>query len=167
MPAKDDIETTQLEMGHLSIDMVPVENWENNVRAILSQAQWQRLSRQRAERLGQRCEVCKRIQPPLHLHERWGYCEDTKKQVLVGLISLCGDCHGVVHFGLSELRGQALAALDHLCVVNGWTKREALSHLAESIGTWERRSKERWSLDVSFLDTLSELKAGTVPNPQP
>ena len=99
------------------------------------------------------CEICsgRGSRWPVECHERWRYDEKTKIQLLKGLIALCPDCHMVKHFGRSTAIGKQEEAYQHLMAVNEWTRSYADIYIRDIFKIWERRSKERWTLDISWL----------------
>ena len=47
----------------------------------------------------------------MEAHERWIYDAPTGAQALRRLICLSTQCHTVTHFGLAQIKGQAVEAL--------------------------------------------------------
>ena len=60
-------------------------------------------------------------------------------------------CHEVKHIGHSRLSGRDVAARHHLAKVNAWTGVEVDGHISKALGTWERRSRHPWTLDLQIL----------------
>lgn len=137
----------------LSIDLVPSSSWTNNVRAVVSQKQWDYLRNQVYAKAYHICEICGGVGPkhPVECHEIWSY--DNKKfiQKLEGMIALCPDCHMVKHIGLAEVRGLRNKAVRHLMTVNKMTNKQAESYIADSFKEWSIRSQSNWALDLTHL----------------
>ena len=138
----------------LTIELVPKGQWGANLRSELSSGEWNRLRRATYKAADYRCEVCGGVGPkwPVECHERWRYDEGTKVQHLDGLIALCPSCHEVKHIGRAQAIGRMDHALAHLMKVNRWSGEHALAYIDESFQTWARRSKEDWTLDLSWLE---------------
>jgi hypothetical protein len=75
-----------------------------NVRSNVPKAVWDRLRRQVAADVGQRCEICggRGWRWPVECHERWDYDDDRKIQRLERLVALCPACHEAKHAGLAR-----------------------------------------------------------------
>lgn len=67
------------------------------------------------------------------------------------MLALCPDCHGVKHFGFSQIQGKSEAALQHYMKVNGLDREEAEKAIAKSFDVWAKRSEKEWALDISIL----------------
>src|ERR1700722_267423 len=99
----------------LTIELVPSSSFYQNVRAVLSPAQWRTLSKQVRSEAYDICEICgASSEQSLDCHEIWNYDDKKQIQKLVGLRALCKKCHGVKHFGLSQIRGAGEQSLKHL-----------------------------------------------------
>lgn len=145
----------------LTVDLVPMSSWQDNVRTRESKATWDRLRKATYRRAGYVCEVCgengkdQGREWPVECHEIWEYNEQTRVQKLVGLIALCPACHEVKHTGRTvKLGGQAARAcvMARLVRVNGWTPQAAELHVREAFQVWERRSRQDWTLDLTFIE---------------
>jgi hypothetical protein len=84
-------------------------------------------------------------------HEIWHYDDARGIQKLVELVTLCSPCHRVKHFGLALSRGEHKEAFAHLAAVNGWPEKLAMLYVALCFAIWQRRSKRRWKLDLTWL----------------
>jgi len=142
-------------MPKLTIELVPKGQWGANLRSELPKSEWDRLRRATYAKAGHRCEICGGRGPkwPVECHERWRYDEETKVQHLEGLIALCPSCHRVKHMGRTMSIGQGDAAMRQLMKVNGWSHSDAVHYVEAAFETWARRSRERWTLDLSWLET--------------
>ena len=139
----------------LTVELVPSTCWYTNVRSNVSKAVWDRLRRRVAAEAGRRCEVCggRGRRWPVECHEVWHYDDETKVQRLEGLVALCPACHEVKHAGLASKRGRLPAVVEHLAVVNGWSVADAELYLEVAFEQWAARSRHRWALDISALQT--------------
>ena len=142
----------------LTVELVPQGQWGANLRSELPKAEWDRLRKATYASAGHRCEICggKGRTWPVECHERWRYDEDTKTQHLEGLIALCPMCHKVKHIGRSMAVGEGGQAKRHLMKVNGWSEGETITYLEGVFATWQRRSSEKWALDISWLEKEHE-----------
>jgi len=143
----------------LAIDLVPLNNWGQNVRTQCPDKVWDRLRRITYRNAKHRCEICGETgldqgrTHPVECHEIWVIDEEKKIQRLDGLIALCPLCHEVIHAGRTvKVKGpEGLAAiLDRLCRVNGWTLKQSGDHFREAFATWQKRSQHRYELDISW-----------------
>lgn len=137
----------------LTIELIPQTSWMNNVRAVLTDKQWNILRSIVADRAWNVCEICGGVGPnhPVECHEIWEYNEKSKTRRLAGMVALCPDCHLVKHFGFARTQGKEEQALKHLMKVNGMTKKEAKAYVSEAFQTWINRSQIDWKLDLSGL----------------
>ena len=142
-----------LDPPKLTIELVPKGQWGANLRSELPKSEWDALRKATYAAAGHRCEICggKGRKWPVECHERWHYDETTKVQHLVGLIALCPACHEVKHIGRAGAVGRGKQAMQHLMKVNKWSLQEASDYINNAFETWERRSREGWSLDISWL----------------
>jgi len=138
----------------LTLDLVPSSCWYNNVRALLTQTQWNKIKSQVSDKAHNVCEICGGIgsKHPVECHEVWEYNEKTLIQKLVKLIALCPDCHSVKHFGLAQIQNKGRKALKHLMKINKITKKAAEKYIADSFMEWAERSGKNWKLDISYLE---------------
>ena len=69
------------------------------------------------------------------------------------MIALCPNCHEVIHFGLAEIRGRGVQALQQLIRVNDIrVPEEAIDLIKAAQREWDERSSHPWEVDVSWLD---------------
>jgi len=142
----------------LTIELVPKGQWGANLRSELPKAEWDRLRKAAYAKAGHRCEICGGKGPkwPVECHERWYYDEATKTQHLEGLIALCPSCHEVKHIGRADAMGRIMPAIQHLMKVNEWDIDKALTYVDDCFRLWAKRSQEKWSLDLSWLEKSSK-----------
>lgn len=137
----------------LTIELVPASSWFNNVRAVLTKAQWDILRKKVYSEAYNTCQICGGIGPkhPVECHEIWHY-DDTKLiQKLEGMTALCPNCHMVKHIGLAGIQNRGEQALKHLMKVNKMTKKEAEDYILKSFEKWGERSSKTWKLDIDHL----------------
>ena len=137
----------------LELDLVPASSWFSNVRAFVSQKQWDSIRHKVYVKANKVCEICGGVGPkhPVECHEIFEYDKENLVQKLTGMIALCPDCHATKHFGLAELQGKRAKVLKHLMKVNKITKVEAEKYISEQFIIWAKRSKRKWALDISLL----------------
>jgi len=137
----------------LTIGLVPKSSWLNNVRAIVTDKQWDTIRSSVYSKAYYMCEICGEVGPnhPVECHEIWSYDDKSLIQKLEGMISLCPNCHMVKHIGLAQIQGKFNKALKHFMHVNGLDKDKAVKLIDDSFKIWEKRSKKKWILDLSHL----------------
>jgi len=137
----------------LTIELVPKTSWFTNLRSILPREDWDMVRHATYKSADYHCEICggRGEAHPVECHEIWGYDDDQHRQVLIGLIALCPDCHRVKHIGLAQVRGAYPEALQHLARVNGWSIREAETYVALAFRKWRDRNHFKWEVDISFI----------------
>jgi hypothetical protein len=137
----------------LTIELVPLTSWLNNVRDILTKSQWDNLKSKVASQAYYQCEICGDVGPrhPVECHEIWSY--DSKKfiQNLKGLIALCPNCHMVKHMGLARVQGKEELAIKHFMKVNKLNRKQAELHIQKAFETWAERSQKEWKLNIDHL----------------
>jgi hypothetical protein len=138
----------------LRVELVPKTSWYADLRELLDEDTWERISAEVAERAGYRCEICGGQGPkhrPVECHELWRYDERVRVQALVRVVALCPDCHTVQHMGFANMHGGGTQARAHLARVNGWSLARTDAHIAEAFRVWAQRNQGPWILDVSGL----------------
>ncbi len=137
----------------LTIELVPATCWFSNVRAVLTNKQWDVLKHRVYSAAYDTCEICGGIGPkhPVECHEIWHYDDKKLIQKLVGMIALCPDCHMVKHIGLAQIQKKGDLAIKHLMKVNKLKKTDAEKYVAECFKKWAERSQKKWKLDISHL----------------
>ena len=88
----------------------------------------------------------------MECHEIWEYDDVNHIQKLIGLISLCPNCHLVKHIGRAIAMGNEKIPLNQLAKVNKWTTLQVEQHVIESFKLHKQRSKFKWTLDLSLLE---------------
>jgi 5-methylcytosine-specific restriction endonuclease McrA len=143
----------------LTIELVPKTSWYSNVRSNVSKAEWDRIRKKSYENANHVCEVCGDVgtnqgyKHKLECHEIWQYDDQALTQTLTGLVSLCPYCHLAKHPGLAQMNGKLGIVLKQLQRVNQISVEEAGAMLNEAFEIWRNRSKNNYTLDISFLET--------------
>lgn len=137
----------------LTIDLIPATSFFNNVRAVLTQGQWDIVRKQVYDAAWHVCQICggKGPKHPVEAHEIWEYDDKKHIQKLVGMIALCPACHQVKHIGLAQLNGNFDKALGHLMKVNKLSKKKAVDYIEGQFKIWNTRSQYNWTLDIASL----------------
>ena len=142
----------------LTIELVPKSSWYSNVRSNVSKAEWDRLRHNSYEQAGHICEICGDVgtnqgyRHNLECHEIWDYDDVSLTQTLTGLVSLCPHCHTAKHPGLAQINGKLGIVVKQLQKVNDITLADAERLLSEAFVKYRERSKNKYTLDISFLD---------------
>lgn len=138
----------------LTIELVPEQLFFSNLRNAVGTTDWDILRRDAYAKAGHRCEICsgKGVKWPVECHEVWQYDDKVQLQKLLGLQALCPDCHGVKHFGRTQLMGREEEALAHLMKVNSWSEHEARAYVWEAFSKWAERSAHhfQWRQDLTW-----------------
>lgn len=154
----------------LTVELVPQTAMYKNIRSVMTGDQWHRLSRDTYKKARYRCEICgcKGDRWPVECHEVWHYDDKNHTQTLVRLIALCPPCHGVKHFGHSQLKGNGDQAFLHFRQINGLSAKEAKRYLYQAFAKWRERSQHRWTLEVSLVhQLLRDLGSSKVDSSNP
>lgn len=139
----------------LTPELIPYSMHGKNVRAVLSAEDWQAVARHSYKEAGYRCEICG-AKGKLECHEIWQFNDRNLVQSLVGLITLCPDCHRVKHIGLARKMGWYGDALEHMAKINGISKSKARQHIEYAeVGVKNRR--EEYDLDLSYLNNYKKV----------
>lgn len=133
--------------------MVPQPLWGKNLRAVLEQADWDRVRKKAYQNSGYRCHVCggKGKDWPVEADEAWYYDNNAAVSVLKGLVALCPDCHAIRHWGRTSKMGDLDAAFARLMKLNQWTKEATQLVVDEAFREWHDRSEKDWDVDYSWI----------------
>ena len=141
----------------LLVELIPRTCHYSNVRTTVKPSEWDKIRFISYEKAGNKCEVCgdtgknQGYKHNVECHEIWDYDDENKVQKLVGLVSLCPNCHQVKHIGRAMAMGREKMAFNQLIKVNKWSLSEVEKHIAESFILHKERSKHEWELDLSIL----------------
>lgn len=139
----------------LTPELIPYKMHGKNVRAVLSQEDWQTVARHSYKEAGHRCEICN-VKGRLECHEIWQFNDKKLIQSLTGLITLCPDCHRVKHIGLARKMGWYGDALEHMAKVNQVSKKRAKQHI-EYAEIAVKNRKEEYQLDLTYLNQYKKI----------
>lgn len=95
----------------LTIELVPSTDFYSNVRSNVTQKEWDVIRKKSYERASNKCEICgdagtnQGVKHKVECHEIWEYNDESHIQKLIGLISLCPNCHKTKHAGLAQIKG--------------------------------------------------------------
>ena len=135
----------------LTLELVPSTAHYKNVRQILTKTQWDILSKQVRSAVYDTCEICGNDNGRTDCHETWFYDDHNLVQKLIGLQCLCKNCHGVKHFGFSQIQGKGERMLLHFMKINNLNRKDAEEAINKSFEVWKKRSQKQWKLDISIL----------------
>ena len=141
----------------LTSELVPKTSWYDNVRSKVSSNEWDIIRKTSYEAAGNKCEICgdtgknQGFNHNVECHEIWSYDDKNYIQKLIGLISLCPNCHKVKHPGLAQIKGESDIVIKQLMKVNDITKKEAEDYLENVFKIWRIRSKTNWTVDITYL----------------
>ncbi len=137
----------------LEIELVPETCWFSNVRSAVSKKEWDLIKKRVSDKAYAVCEICGGTGPkhPVECHEIWSYDDKKLIQKLEGMIALCPNCHGVKHYGYSQMRGKGEQMFLHFMKINELTSEQAAKEIKKAFVTWGERSKKEWVLDISLL----------------
>lgn len=139
----------------LKIELIPERAWGNNLRALLTEAQWDQVRKDVYQKAGYRCAICSGVGSthPVECHELWHYEEAGHIQRLTGLQALCPLCHQCKHLGFAEKVGNLAAVLEHLRKVNGLTPQQCQAYVQWAYTQQRERSRYLWQLDLGWFKT--------------
>ncbi|MBE7061877.1 MAG: HNH endonuclease [Clostridiales bacterium] len=136
----------------LDFELVPDSCWYSNLRTILSKKQWDFIKADAKERAEGKCMICGRKTDRLEAHERWSYDEENCVQKLEDIVSICKDCHNVIHIGRTQLKGDEERAEKHFMKVNNCSYAEYRQALGKANEEHKRRNLvPEWKLYLTYL----------------
>ncbi len=133
----------------LTTNLVPRPLWGQSAAKRTYRAVWQGIRKATFEAAHQKCSICGAAPGSLHCHEIWKYDDSKRIAELVGLVSICKACHGVIHIGWSKKEGKGPEAIRHLCKVNDIDAATAEKVVRRAFSEWTRRSARKWEVRVS------------------
>lgn len=139
----------------LYIELVPKTCWYENLRKVLSKAEWDRIRKQTYSEVGNKCSICG-AEGRLNCHEIWEYDDKNNTQILRGFQALCDNCHNIKHIGFVNVQiNKGIWSKDvmdnlakHFMKVNGCSMTTFKQHVEEAFNTWQERSKKNWTTDL-------------------
>ena len=142
----------------LTFELVPEECWRANLRALLTQTEWDIVRKDAYKRSGYRCSKCG-AKGRLEAHEVWRYDDEKALQKLENVVALCRNCHEIKHIGRTQLKGRDADAMEHFMKVNHCSQMDYHAALAEANEEYFRRNRvEGWVTDVSWLKDKFGIK---------
>lgn len=148
----------------LSVELVPEKSWGKSLAQLLPKKDWDILRKKTYRRYNWTCLICDAYGVRVNCHEKWEYNDKLKKQILVGLICLCDDCHNIKHWGRTihalhegTLTQKYIDKLrQHFCKVNKCTEADMIKHIVEAGDKNMKRGHSRYKIDVSRLKVIME-----------
>ena len=147
----------------LFVDLVPRSGWFTNLRSCVTQGDWRRIHDMVVARAGGKCEICGVGPDPkrklwMEAHERWEFDNFLRTQTLKRLICLCSRCHLATHFGYARTQHRDGEALEQLMKINQCDADRAVRHINRAFRLWQQRSQIEWTLDLTMLVRVVEVK---------
>lgn len=136
-------------------ELIPYKMHGKNVRAVLSAEDWKNLAKYKYKESGLRCDICS-TKGPLECHEIWSFNDKKLIQKLIGLTTLCPDCHRVKHVGLARKMGWFGDALDHMSKINGISKNKS-KKLIEYAEMEVKKRQQEYDLDLTYLNNYQNI----------
>jgi len=142
----------------LTIDLVPESCWYKSLRREMPRRAWDKHREMMLADQGSVCCHCGGTDR-LNCHEIWVYEDKASVQRLTGFQIVCGMCHHVTHFGMSQVLAaqghlDLEAVVDHFLKVNGVDRKVFQFHLNEAFETWRQRSMRKWTTDLGEWASL-------------
>lgn len=137
----------------LEIELIPASCFFSNVRSEVSKRQWDLIRKKVYSEAYHLCQICGGKGPKHHVeaHEIWNFDDESLTQTLVSMIALCPMCHATKHYGLARIQGREALILKHFIKINNIDKVTANTYINSVFNIWQKRSKKKWKLDISFL----------------
>jgi hypothetical protein len=143
----------------IRFECLPPALWGKNIRSELGQQQWD-ISRKKAyKRHNHKCCMCG-CAGKMNAHEVWKLSISKKNnygiQKLIDIISVCDDCHNVIHIGRSLAIGIPFDVLIqrymNLNQINYQEAIEDFNYIDKKLITLNQITK--WSIDLSDLNKI-------------
>jgi len=136
----------------LNFELVPDGCWYSNLRTALPKKVWDVVRKDAYARANGKCMICARPASRLEAHERWSYDEENCVQKLEDIVSICKDCHNVIHIGRTQLKGDEERAEKHFMKVNNCSYAEYRQALGKANEEHKRRNLvPEWKLYLTYL----------------
>jgi hypothetical protein len=139
----------------LAPELIPYSMHYKNVRAVLSGEEWRNLAKLKYKEANYRCEICG-VKGRVECHEVWHFNDRKLVQSLVGLVTLCSDCHKVKHIGLARKMGWFGDSLYHMSKVNGISIGKAKKYI-EYAEIEVKKRREEYDLDLTYLNNYRNV----------
>lgn len=149
--------------AQLMPELVPGPLWGRSAYKMLgSKAIWKKQIRSDAlVEADNRCSICRSGQGRMTCHEKWGYDDKQCVATLLGFEIHCSNCDLVAHAGRAFKLGYGEVVISHLCAMNHWGIKHALTVLKHAMDVWMMRSEEEWRIKVAsyLLERYPDLAA--------
>lgn len=151
----------------LRVEMVPSQLWGENLRAVLTRTEWNRLRDGTLQKEGLKCSVCGREAESrdLNCDEVWKYDRKAHVATLVGLRIVCRVCHLVKHLGKAALlafdgRMEFTDLVLHFMSVNDCNYATFERHLARTNRKEGEHPRRKWRVDFGeFKAQIQAMKS--------
>ena len=148
----------------LEIELVPEKSWGKSLARLLPKKDLDILRKKTYRRYNWTCQICGSYGVRVNCHEKWEYDHKLKRQILVGLVCLCDDCHNIKHWGRTiqlyhegKLTSGDIDHLrEHFCRVNKCTEEDMIEHIVEAGDKNMKRGHSRYKIDFSKLKSIME-----------
>ncbi|MFH1332973.1 MAG: HNH endonuclease [archaeon] len=155
----------------LEMELIPETVWFSNLRTRIPTSEWDKIRKQSYANANYRCQICGSngknqihttrgsLKGTLNCHEVWEYDNKNCIQKLKGFIALCGDCHLVKHFGLTQMKVKEWdidinKVIKHFLKVNKVDRKAFDKHFKKTMDTWNKRSEHEWTTDLAEYKNL-------------
>lgn len=144
-------------------ELVPGPLWGRSAHKMLgNKAVWKmRIRGDTLAEANNRCSICKSSQGRMTCHEKWAYDDKQFVATLLGFEIHCSNCDLVAHAGRAFKLGYGEVVISHLCAMNQWDIKHAVTVLKHAMDVWMKRSKKEWRTKVasSLVKRYPELAA--------
>jgi hypothetical protein len=144
----------------LAIEPVPQSSWYRELGRVFPEAEWKTLREVTLAEAGNRCAICGSA-GPLRVDAAWEYDDRRRLQRLIGFRALCARCWALKNYSFTEesdrQEGIPLPVLErHFLQVNLCRRATLEAHRREARAVWRRRSRFRWTADLSEKQAVLE-----------
>jgi 5-methylcytosine-specific restriction endonuclease McrA len=159
------------EQPKLCVELIPTTCHYSNIRTTVKAKEWDKIRFISYANADNKCEICNQTgleqgyKHKIECHEIWHYDDKKQTQRLAGLISLCPLCHLVKHIGRAFAIGKQAEVFQQLELINNWTHKEVVEHVANAFIINKKRSKHQWILDLKLLMS-PPYEINTKPKPK-
>jgi hypothetical protein len=136
-------------------ELIPYSMHYQNARSVLKDTEWRNIAKLVYKNSKFQCDICK-AKGKLECHEIWNFDDRNYVQSLIGLTTLCPDCHRVKHIGLAKKFGFYDATLAHMAKINKISKGKAKKHIMYAEMEVKKRN-QTYTLDLTYLNNYNHL----------
>jgi 5-methylcytosine-specific restriction endonuclease McrA len=86
----------------LAIELIPEPCWGRNLRSVLPDRRWTKISREVREAAGGKCQICGGTSHD-QCDEQWTYDDKRRIQRLTALRAVCQMCHNLMNLGRTSI----------------------------------------------------------------